>query len=194
MPGAQTVVYFTAFRELSMSHDFPNSKNESATPRGGGFMLLILMAVGAFFVFSNFSAQSEGQAEPTAEPGIQRGSAEPLEGIYADSGSDDVGKSNVGQAMPGTGRNRSDSDWSSGPGTRETTPIRGNNTVQGANGWSLEDVETAPKKSEGIDLRFSNESSQVPKVRDSEWSLEPVPKKKSATNGDWKAESIGPRD
>ena len=69
-----------------MSHDFPNSKNVSATPRGGGFMLLILMAVGVFFVFSNFSTQSESEADPAAEPGIQLGSAEPLEDIYADSG------------------------------------------------------------------------------------------------------------
>ena len=177
-----------------MSYDFSNSKNESATPRGGGFMLLILMAVGAFVVFSNFSAQREGQADPTAEPGIQRGSAEPLDDTYADSGADDVGKSNVGQAMPSTGRNRSDSDWSSDPGTRETMPSRANNSAEGTNGWSTEDVETAPKKSDGIDLRFSNESSQVPKVGDSDWSSEPVPKKKPATNRDWKAESDVRRD
>ena len=177
-----------------MSYDFPNPKNESATPRGGGFMLLILLAVGAFFVFSNFSAQSGSQAEPATEPGIQRGGAEPLDDIYADGGSDDAGKSNVGRTMPGTGRNRSESDWDSESGTPKVMPSRENKSAGGVNGWSTEDVETEPKKSDGIDLRFSNESSEIPKANDNEWSSEQVPKKKPVTDGDWKAESVGPRD
>ena len=185
-----------------MSYGFPpKPKTESATPRGGGFMMLILLAVGAYFAFSMFSSRVSSP-DASSEPGIKRGQGEPLDASYADSGLDDAGKSNVGKDMPSVGRNRSAAGWDANDAnssaqtmpSSHTMPSNRTDKVTGLDDWAAEEVEIAPQKTEGIDLRFSNETPNQPQTSDSDWHLEEVPQKKSVTNGDWKAEPVGPRN
>jgi len=160
-------------------------------------MLLVLLAVGAFFLFSRSGAAPRSSpSDSTSETGIKPGNVGGLDNSSVERRRDDLGTSNVGKAMPSSGGNRTASGWGNEDAEQASKPMPSNSDkkVNGLDGWGAEQVETNPVPNDGVDLRFSGESTVTPQVGDSDWNGAEVPKKKTVTNGDWTGETTSPRN
>jgi len=184
-----------------MSYDFPAEKPRR-NKAGGGMFFMIILAVGAYLIFSNM-----GKApKPQGGAGVlerENGSAveseydrqvqaerEDFERRRDEILGDDQPETASSKKMPTTGRTGAAGGWdmedvATKKNAQEQAKPTNSKTQKGD--WQLEDVD--PKKKEDNQFQFSNKKEAPVAKPKSDWDMEDVDaKKKKTEKGDWAIE------
>ncbi len=180
-----------------MSFDLPAGKPRP-NKAGGGMFFLIILAVGAYLIFSNLgkapqpaggvldrdnrleNVESDYDRQAAKEREYQR----EREGILGDNDATAQGKQ-----MPSTGGSGAASDWD----MQDVATDRNNPTTSNSNlgktengDWTIEDVDA--KKKDNSQFQFSNKPGSTTKPENDDWAIEGVDKTKKTESGDWAIE------
>jgi hypothetical protein len=186
-----------------MSYDI-QTERPRRNKAGGGMFFLIILAVGAYLIFSNLGRAPqprEGTGVLERDNGMEvesdfdrqaRAEQEEFERKRDEILGDD--ESVAGKQMPSTGKTGAASGWdmedvatqknASSPAKMPTNSKTQSKTRNGD--WQMEEVET--KKKNDNQFQFSNQKSNPPAKPKSDWEIEDVDAKKKTEKGDWAIE------
>ena len=168
-----------------MSYGLPQEKPR-ARKKGGGLFFLIILAVGAFLLFSRSAPQPP--ANNPIEPASGHVGLEDEADKEYQQQRDEILGSNEKQ-MPTTGKTGAAQGWKmEDVSTQKDPQAQTSNSKTEKGDWAIEEVD--PKKKDDNQFQFSNPGNAKPAETDSggDWQIEDVKKNKKTESGDWAIE------
>ena len=171
-----------------MSYGFPSEQPRRR--KGGGMFFLMILAIGAFLIFSDRGVPPKPAGDIFAPPGSNSDRELDADGEYNRQREEILGDKNdftKGQRMPSTGSSGAASGWSiedvanqkTTSGGRKTQPSK---TQKGD--WAIEEVDSEENKNQ---FRFS-EKKTTDSLKTEDWSIEEVDNNQKTESGDWTIE------